>query len=181
MRDWKLEVRGSGTQDRGDQESGACSQCTSVYSLGKVTIDAQYPQVGDPSHKSPPTHPGLAWPGGGRGGGAKFSELRTRGKTSQAGARQDPEPESELEAHRRPRPFPRPRPRSLPWPQGPGGHGTPPPRGEEREGGGREPTCSSPAPAPRLRSPSPSPAGRGPPPLPLPALPSPAWDNGRAV
>lgn len=168
-----LRCGGSRTQDRGDQESGARSQCASVWGPGKVTIGAQYPQVGDPSHKSPHTHPGLACPGGGRGGGAKFSELRTRGKTSQAGARQDPEPESELEPQRRPLPFPRPRPCSLPWSQGPGGHGTPPPRGEGQGGrGARAHVFLSSSSAPS-RQPEPLPSRPGPPAPPPPRSPFP--------
>lgn len=43
--------------------------------LGRSRLEPKYPYVGDPSHKSPPPYSEQGWPGGGRGGGAKFSEL----------------------------------------------------------------------------------------------------------
>lgn len=143
-------------------------------------LEPQDPQAGDPSHKSPPTHPGSARRGGRRGGGREVLGALNSGKTSQAGARQDPEPESELEPQRRPRPFPRPRPRSLPRPPGPGGPGTPPPRGEGKGGRGARAhvlRSSGPVPAARAppqpaRAPCPSPSPLSLPPLGTMAAPS---------
>lgn len=138
-------------------------------------MEAKYPQVGDPSHKSSPspcTQPGQVWQGGGPEG-ARSSRSSKLGENFPGRSAARPGTGVRAGAIEAPAPLPPPA-APLPPPAAWTGRRPCPRLGKGGEGRGREPTCSSPAPAPPPSSPTPSPAGPGsPPPLPLPTLPLP--------
>lgn len=170
-----LGARGAGIRDSGfggNQQSGARSPSTPVWSSGKVMIGP--PGRGPLAQKRPPTPgAGLAGRGTGSGEGARSARSPELGENFPGRSAARPGAGAGVGATARPRPFPRPRPGSLLWPPAPGGPGTRSSPGAGKGGQGARghvlfSRSSAPSPQPEPLPSQPGPPAPPPPRSPLP-------------